>query len=668
MRPVPRFAEGLERRTMFATTVFTIDPTLSFITLSGDAAGFDLKRQDDGSLKARYEGQIVTDYVAGTSIRFLGGSDVVAETHGRYDPGNAPGNYAAEVRQVGVTVFEGVARRLELDVLSDPLAITGNSFASTGENVRTTAGRFSYDLAVGNDDSFDLAGKEVNNKTATASTVVTGADGITRLTIPVDVTYTYDSADAQFQLKGQIVAAAGPDAGLRPRVDANGSAFGTGFSGVFTTGPAAVAVPAVASDTDDGLTVSDFDSPTLAGATVSLLTHPDSASEVLSVVTTGTPVTASFDADAGVLTLSGAASPAVYQQVLRTLTYDNTAATPTLGDRTVRIVASDDTGAGPATDSVISVEEPFNANVARLGDGQDKSVTFTDADGTVTTIGLTGGGTATVRLEGATAQTARNGRVTATGTGMRLLSITATGTGPLSRLTVKTAGGNGATDLVDATVDGALASFGGKGVNATGRLDFNGRVNALALHDVASAVISAPSIGKLGVTGSFANSTLALEDPFSAVLQSLGKLAVKGAITDSRIDSGGTIGSLKAARLVNSEVYAGILSTDRFPSAPGAFANEAAILKLAMKSAAGTSAFDNSVVAARHLGKVGLGVVDTDNGGTPFGLFADTIAAVAATGPTGQRLKLSKLDDPSVLAAVLPGTGFSFGDFQIRLV
>jgi hypothetical protein len=665
---VSRLAERLERRTLFATTVFTIDPALSAITLSGDAAGFGLKRQDDGSLKARYEGQIVADYVANSSIRFLGGSDVVAETRGRYDPGDAPGNYAAEVRQLGVTVFEGVARRLRLDLLSDPLAVANGSFASTRETVRVTGGRFSYDLAVGNDDSFDLAGKQVNNRTATASTVVTGADGITRLTIPVDVTYKYDSANAQFHLKGQVVATAGPDAGLRPRVDANGSTFGTGFSGVFTTGPSAVAVPAVASDTDDGLTVSDFDSPTLTGATVSLLTHPDGAAEVLAVVTTGTPVAASFDSAAGVLTLSGDASPAVYQQVLRTLTYDNDAATPTPGDRTARIVVSDSTGAGPAADSVVSVEEPFSPNTARLGDGQNKSVTFTDADGTVTTIGLAGGGTATVRFEGATDQTTQNGRVVVTGTGVRLLSITATGTGPLSRLSVKTAGGNGATDLPAATVEGTLASFGGKGLNATGTFDFGARVRAAAFRDITGATVSAPSIGKLAVAGAITNSTLALSDPFSAALQSLGKLAVRGAITDSRIDSGGTIGSIKAARVVNSGVYAGIVSADRFPADATAFANDASILRLSLKSAAGTSAFDNSVVAGRHLGKIALGVVDTDNGGTPFGLLADTIASVAATGPTGQKLKLSKLDDPAVLSAALPGTGFTFGDLQIRLV
>ena len=659
-----RLAERLERRTLFATTVFTIDPSLSSVTLSGEAAGFDLKRQDDGSLKARYEGQIVTDYTANTSIRFLGGSDIIAETRGNFDPGGAPGNYAAEVRQVGVTMLEAVIRRLELDLFSQPIAIAGGSFASAGENVRVTRGRFSYDT-IAQDDSFDLDGQETSNKTAAASTITTGGDGVTRLTIPVDVTYEYSSASAKLQLKGQIVATVGPDAGLRPHVDANGSSFGSGFSGTFITGGPAVAAVAAG---DDGLRVTDFDSPTLTGATVTLVNRPDGTAESLAVSTAGTPLGASYDAAAGVLTLSGTGTPADYQTALQSLQYDNDAATPTLGDRTVRIVVSDSSGAGPATDSAIGVEEPFNANVARVGDGEARSVTFIDADGTLTTVALTGGGTATVRLQGAAQQTNRRGRIVVAGTNVAFVRLEATGTGPTSKLTIKSVGGNGAVDVPDAVVDGALASFGGKGANATGTLDFNGRVNAAALGNATGATISAPSIGKLGVAGSITNSTLALEDPFNAALQALGKLTVKGAIVDSRVETGGTIGALKASRLVNSEVYAGITGVDRFPSTAASFASEAAIFKLTLKAPAGTAAFDNSVIAANNLGKINLGLVDTDNAGGPFGLAADAIAAVAATGPTGQRLKLLGLDDPATLAATLTASGFTFGDLQIHVV
>jgi hypothetical protein len=664
---VYRTIERLESRRLFATTVFTIDPALSAVTLSGDAQGFNLKRQDDGSLRARYEGLIVTDYTAGANIRFLGGSEIIAESRGRFDPGAAPGNYAAEVRELGFTAFEGVVRNLRLDLLSDPLAITGGAFSSAGEKVRVINGRFSYEARVGPDGSTDLANEEATNKTVTASTIATGTDGVTRLTIPVDVTYTYNEngANAELKLKGQIVATAGADGGLRPRIDANGSAFGTSYAGVFTTG----GVPVSAAEAgDDGLRVSDFDTANLTGATVTFANRPDGAAEVLTVTTSGTPLTAAYDGATGVLTLTGSAGPAVYQQVLRTLTYANGATTPTLGDRTLRIVANDGIGDGPAAESLISVEEPFNPNVVRIGDGENRTVTFRDADGTAATIVLTGGGTATVRFTGAANQTVNRGAVVVTGADVRLSSIAATGTSPLTRLNVRTAGGNGAVDLGGATVAGPLATFGGKGVDLVGAVDVAGRLNSTSFRNISGATLTATSIGKMNVGGTVVSSTLSATDAFNPLLPGLASLVVKGAISGSRVSATGTIGSLTAGSLLNSEVYAGVVGADRFPSVAADFASEAAIQKLNLKGARGVASFDNSVIAANNLGKISLGVVDTDNGGVPFGVAADAIASIAALGTTGQKLRLTQLDDPTGLGARLTATGFTFGDFQIRLV
>jgi len=39
-----------------------------------------------------------------------------------------------------------------------------------------------------------------------------------------------------------------------------------------------------------------------------------------------------------------------------------------------------------------------------------------------------------------------------------------------------------------------------------------------------------------------------------------------------------------------------------------------------------------------------------------------------AIAPTGEKLKLLKVDDPSALAARLSALNFPFGDLQIRLV
>jgi hypothetical protein len=58
----------------------------------------------------------------------------------------------------------------------------------------------------------------------------------------------------------------------------------------------------------------------------------------------GGGVTASFDASTGVLTLSGTASPATYETVLRSVTFRNNSQEPTAGARTLSVVVEDPSG------------------------------------------------------------------------------------------------------------------------------------------------------------------------------------------------------------------------------------------------------------------------------------------------------------------------------------
>ncbi len=72
--------------------------------------------------------------------------------------------------------------------------------------------------------------------------------------------------------------------------------------------------------------------------TATITNHLD-PEEVLAVDTTGAPIVADYDAPAGILTLSGSASAALYQQVLRTLVYDHLGSDPSLAPRQIEIVA-----------------------------------------------------------------------------------------------------------------------------------------------------------------------------------------------------------------------------------------------------------------------------------------------------------------------------------------
>jgi hypothetical protein len=86
-----------------------------------------------------------------------------------------------------------------------------------------------------------------------------------------------------------------------------------------------------------GLTVSDIDSPTLVSATVTLTGFV--AGQDALAFTPGVGITGTFAN--GVLGLTGAATVAAYQQVLRSVTYANASDTPATGPRSVGIVVSD---------------------------------------------------------------------------------------------------------------------------------------------------------------------------------------------------------------------------------------------------------------------------------------------------------------------------------------
>ncbi len=134
-----------------------------------------------------------------------------------------------------------------------------------------------------------------------------------------------------------------------PLVDLNGALDGTDASATFTEGDGPVSI--VQAD----LTVSDSDSATLASASVFLTNIQDAGAETLAVDVGATGITAIYNSSTGELSLVGSASAASYQQVLRTLTYDNTSSDPGTVDRIVTVIVSDGTNFSDAATATVSV-------------------------------------------------------------------------------------------------------------------------------------------------------------------------------------------------------------------------------------------------------------------------------------------------------------------------
>jgi hypothetical protein len=137
-----------------------------------------------------------------------------------------------------------------------------------------------------------------------------------------------------------------------PLIDLNGAAPGTGYAANFTAnwGPAQI----VSHD----LGVVDVDHTTLAGAVVKIVNPVNGNAEQLTADTSAVPnISKHFDPDTHELRLEGTASVASYQQVLRSIAYNNTLSTPTLSDRQITFVLNDGATDGNIATSTVHLRE-----------------------------------------------------------------------------------------------------------------------------------------------------------------------------------------------------------------------------------------------------------------------------------------------------------------------
>jgi hypothetical protein len=100
-----------------------------------------------------------------------------------------------------------------------------------------------------------------------------------------------------------------------PVIDLNGNATGTGFNTDFVFGGPAVSI------TGSNMTVTDVDNANLASATVTITNRKHGTRERLTVTTAGTNIQSNFNADNGVLSLTGPDTLTNFQTVLQTVRF-----------------------------------------------------------------------------------------------------------------------------------------------------------------------------------------------------------------------------------------------------------------------------------------------------------------------------------------------------------
>ena len=166
----------------------------------------------------------------------------------------------------------------------------------------------------------------------------------------------------------------GASAGAVPPVlDLNGDATGIDFNATFTEDDGAEAIVNSA-----GLTINNGDDTLLTAAKAVLLDLPDGNLEVLSADAADTGLTIKYAPESGELTIKGTSTITSYQQVLRTLSYNNLSQSPDITDRTVEVTVSDGPQVSDPAISMVAINAVNDAPV--LDNSGDMSLVSINED------------------------------------------------------------------------------------------------------------------------------------------------------------------------------------------------------------------------------------------------------------------------------------------------
>jgi hypothetical protein len=149
-----------------------------------------------------------------------------------------------------------------------------------------------------------------------------------------------------------------------PILDLNGAEPGIDFTSAFSATP----VPIV--DTVN-LSISDPNTLTLNSATLTIANRPDGSREIISANTENTSINANYDPDTGILNLVGIDTIANYQQVLRTVTYNNTIPAPDTTERVIEFVVDDGGANGISTPAITTLSLTINTSIVDGTLGRD---------------------------------------------------------------------------------------------------------------------------------------------------------------------------------------------------------------------------------------------------------------------------------------------------------
>jgi cyclophilin family peptidyl-prolyl cis-trans isomerase len=430
-----------------------------------------------------------------------------------------------------------------------------------------------------------------------------------------------------------------------------------------------------------------------AGAKTMVITQPDGATGTLSVASGTAVVTftsyqvSSSTSAAGVVTVSG---PGATITDITITNVRGTGASLSLQSASAMTLGSvNDTG------DVATINAP---NSTMTGSTNLASIRRLDVAATQdASINLGNNGTFPILLIGVATDTS----VSATNIGIiqsRQWLTKNNSSNTISAATIKTLNVTGAFqedlklvsrgyELTSATVaqpsgswlfDGSVRTMTVTSPASSWSVDSAGLIGKLTVKGTLSSTIQAGAITSLSVIGTADGAVVQTNATFSKKFVQLSHMSVTGAMTNSVIFAAGNIGSITAASMTGSRIYAGILLATAqggaLPTGTTDFSSAARIASVSLGR--GSNAFSNSQINASILGSINLGNIDTSSSGVPDGIAAESgTSIVGYLGKTrlalgaAQLRAAGKTSAADVLAAYLTKKKITLpdGDFAIDL-
>ena len=578
-----------------------------------DAGGTQLGLDDnaDATTTASY---LRADLTAGTTY-YLG---VSGSGNSTYDP--IAGTGTTDATTTGLYTLSVSAATLPAITVASPAAVaptaagTSLSFAVSLDQASATAVTVDYATA----DGTAVAGTDY---TATAGTLTIPA-GQTSATVAVPVLVdTSQTGSLTFTLdltspSGNALLDGGQATGTITDLPVSSLPFGNGARATYSDAAGR------------RVTVS------LAGPGTGVVSVIGTAAAEVTIATTGTTAATrlSVQPAGGTTTLDGLT-------VTGSLSALAAAAVDLAGDLTVTGTVHSLALAGASGDHTLSIAGTGTAGSLRLGDVSALTVDTAEPLATLS----------------ATAWADPSAAAVITAPLIRSLVVpgafapdVAVGTGGVAAARVGAASGVW-------TVGGPVGTLTAASTAAGWSATVAGAIRSLAVNGTAAGSLTAASVRSLRVRSDL-SATVTLT---AADTTDLSTLTVGGTIAGSTVRAAGSVGSVRAAAVTGSTVFAGVSpAVTALPTAASDFAASAGIVSFTVTGAAGT--FADSDVAAVALGRVAVRHVTTADGGTPFGFAADTLASFTDAEPGVATFRWTPKQ---------PTTRLTFnGDFAVRVL